>query len=762
MMLARRIQVQMVATCSIRLVALLLLATVAARSAAADGSPALALQLQRGGHFEHALQEWRRLTAVAAAQDDSAAQADALLGQSQAYRDLGHAPEALEAALGALRRAESLGDPSRAALAHRLAGSALLSAGQAAQARKSLQSALSLAGSRADIVAAIHNDLGNLLQDEGRYDEALASYRQSIALAETNSLTLLHAQALLNTARAAINGGKDQSAQAWLAAAATIADQLPPSHDKAFALIALGQLLEQQQSTSIGASPHQAYRGALKVAETIGDARAQSFALGYLGHLYESERRFAEAAQLTRRAIFAAQDPAAAHLLYRWHWQNGRLLKAQHRMDDAISAYRLAVHHLQSIRADLALSFTADSGNFREVLGPVFFQLADLLLTRSAESNDGSQVARLLDEARATIELSKAAELQDYFQDGCVLEQQARVARLEQAPKGVAVIYPILLPERTEILMTFSGGAKQFTVPVGAAAITAVIRDFRLKLEKRTTRQYLAPAQKLYDILIRPLEAELQAREIDTLVFVPDGPLRTVPMAALHDGMEFLIARYALATTPGMALTETRPFEHKNLQVLLNGITLPVQGFPSLPSVSDELLAIQRLYPTKTLKDQEFLVENVERELGSMPFSVVHIASHGEFDRDVNQTFLLAFDEKLTMNRLERLIAPSRYRKQPIEMLTLSACQTAAGDDRAALGLAGVAIKAGARSAVASLWYINDESTATLMADFYSVVRERGVTKANALRRAQLALLGDNRFKHPYFWAPFLLIGNWL
>src|SRR5690606_23254109 len=119
------------------------------------------------------------------------------------------------------------------------------------------------------------------------------------------------------------------------------------------------------------------------------------------------------------------------------------------------------------------------------------------------------------------------------------------------------------------------------------------------------------------------------------------------------------------------------------------------------------------------------------------PFSVVHIASHGQFTSDPRESFLLTFDGRLNINGLERLIEPSRFRDRPVELLTLSACTTAAGDDRAALGLAGIAVKAGARSALASLWFINDEASAELVAGFYDALAEPGATKAGALQTAQ-------------------------
>jgi len=144
-------------------------------------------------------------------------------------------------------------------------------------------------------------------------------------------------------------------------------------------------------------------------------------------------------------------------------------------------------------------------------------------------------------------------------------------------------------------------------------------------------------------------------------------------------------------------------------------------------------------------------------------FSIVHIASHGQFDHDVRKTFVLTYDTKLNLNDLEGLIRPSQYRGQAVELLVLSACQTAAGDDRAALGLAGVAVKAGARSALATLWFVNDQSTSTLIAEVYAQLRRApAISKARALQAAQIKLLSDRRYRHPCYWSPYLIIGNWL
>jgi len=173
-------------------------------------------------------------------------------------------------------------------------------------------------------------------------------------------------------------------------------------------------------------------------------------------------------------------------------------------------------------------------------------------------------------------------------------------------------------------------------------------------------------------------------------------------------------------------------------------------------------LDIETAFPTTKLQDSTFQKATVEREVSGGQYSIVHFATHGHFDSDHSRSFLVTFDGQITIDDLQGSVGQRRYREEAVELLVLSACQTAAGDDRAALGLAGVGLRAGARSVVASLWSISDESTSLPVGELYRRLKDTATTKAQALRAAQLALLGQAKFHHPYFWAPFLLIGNWL
>ncbi|MFO1430054.1 MAG: CHAT domain-containing protein [Candidatus Competibacteraceae bacterium] len=717
------------------------------------------------GDFAQAAVAWQQVSDYYAQANQPERQVDALLQLADAYTALGQSRQALQVLLTAEPLAERSGDRARIAATAVGLGQAYRLTGDPTKARQELETGIRLARQigNDNIAAAGLNNLATLSSEQRQSRAALDSYRQSLELARRGGADSLAAKAATNAAQTAVQLSDTTLAATLLDTAWQQTQTLEDSHDKAYQWLALGKVYAQMPTDQTRWRPpaYRAFQQANSIAAKLNDQRTLAYAWGELGHLYQTEQRYPDALAATRRAVFAAQAAQAPEILYRWQWQLGRLLKAQGDMEGALSAYRQAVSNLQSIRPELTLSYASRSESFREAVGDVFFELADLLLQRSSRLSTTEQQPYLR-EARDTVEILKTNELKDYFQDDCVVALQSRITPLDRLASRTAALYPVLLPDRTELLLSLPEGIQRFTVPVDRDTLTRTVRDFRRYLEKRTTREYLPYARRLYGWLIAPVEPTLREKRVETLIIVPDGPLRTIPIAALHDGQQFLIDRYALATTPGLSLTDLRPLQRQDTRLLLNGLTQATQGFPALTHVAEELQTIHATYGGKVLADENFLIPNLQRELTDTPYSIVHIASHGQFESDVDKTFLLTFDGKLTMDRLERLMGLSQYRDRPVELLTLSACQTAAGDDRAALGLAGIAVKAGARSAIATLWTVDDEATALLLAEFYRQLQQPGTSKAGALRRAQLFLLGEPRYRHPGYWSPFLLIGNWL
>ena len=631
-------------------------------------------------------------------------------------------------------------------------GQARLLAGELEPARARLGEALEIArAERLDAVAAAAlNDLGNLARAEGKDAEALAAWREAAAAARAADAPLALAAAAANLAR---RGGGTEPAVEALAALARV----EPSQAAVYRHIELGQAFRQAKDVE---RAYRALARAQELAARLGEPAPLAWALGQLGALYEEAGRGEEALELTRRALFQAQLAGAGEALYRFHWQSARLLSRAGQAGEARAAYRRAIASLAAVRQDLILELRAARRSWREEVGPLFTAYADLLLGGNPAGEAGR--ARLV-EARNVIEALKAVELEDYFNDECVAAVLAKEKDIDRVAPRTAVLYPVILPDRLEMLVSLPDGMRQVTLPVTHEVLHAEVLRFRQFLEKRTTNQFMPYARRLYGMLIRPLEPLLAEAQADTLVIVPDGPLRQIPFGALHDGSRFLAERYALASAPGLTLVEPQALGGRKLQMLVNGLTDAVQGFPALPFVEGEVKGIRDLFGESRVQyNREFVLGSLERELKRTNYSIVHIASHAEFSSDPKKSFLLTYDGRITMDALEQAMKLSRFREEPVELLTLSACRTAAGDERAALGLAGVAVKAGARSALATLWYINDEASSLLVTNFYRRLREPQLSKARALQEAQKELLADPRFRHPGYWSPFLLIGNWL
>jgi CHAT domain-containing protein/Tfp pilus assembly protein PilF len=733
----------------------------------ADGHAAF----QRGD-FPGAALRWHEAARLYDETTQPQARSVALTHLARAYEALGHADRAEDSLRTALPLAETAGDQAQAALILGHLGELALSAGNVAEAERLVREALGRAQALEDagLTATLWQTQGNVFMAQQHWSNALAAYRDSARVAQQAAHWGIAARAQAQAALAAERAGQAETATALLDDALAAVRQAPPSHDSAAELLSIGRTYHRLAPANADLVLRAAavFQEAATLAQTLGDPRALSYAWGYLGRLYEEAHRYAEALDLTRRAAFAAQQVDALEALYQWQWQTGRVLRALGQVQPALEAYTRAVNTVQALPIALRHEPSGLRGTFQETVGSLFVERADLLLQQAAAleaqpARRGPEYEESLRQARATIELLKTAELRDYFGDACVAAAPPRTTALEEVASHTAVIYPMLLPDRVELLVSLPRGLTHvppIRVPGPQVAQRALL--LRRALQARDPERYLQHAQRLYQWLIQPLEADLAAGAIQTLVFVPDGALRLIPFAALHDGQQYLIEKYAVAITPSLTLTDPHPLPRERVHLLAAGVAEAVGEFPALPYVTEELQRIQQLYGATVLLDEAFSPARLDQTLRQGEFEMVHIAAHGRFAPQADASFLLTPQGKLTLPQLGQILGRLRFRAQPIELLTLSACETAQGDDRAALGLAGVAIQAGARSAVATLWRVADEAAARLMQAFYQQLRTPGVSRARALQQAQLALLHDPQYAEPFFWAPFLLINNWL
>ncbi|WP_448380011.1 CHAT domain-containing protein [Gloeomargarita sp.] len=319
------------------------------------------------------------------------------------------------------------------------------------------------------------------------------------------------------------------------------------------------------------------------------------------------------------------------------------------------------------------------------------------------------------------------------------------------------------------------------------AVLLPVVERFLATLKdprQRTSNAYLKDAQQLYRWLIAPIEPELQARGIDTLMLAMDAGLRLLPVAALHDGQQFLVEKYNTALIPSVNLVDTRYRNLRNVQVLAMGADTFANQAP-LPAVPVELQVITEEWPGRSFLNQDFTVQRLTQERLQGGYPILHLATHADFVPGRLSDSYIEFgnNQRLSLPQLRQL--PLRE-PNVVELLTLSACRTSVGDVNAELGFAGLAVQAGVKSALASLWYVSDEGTLALMSEFYRNLRQAPI-KAAALRQAQVAMLqgkvvikggelrgvrggvpvppaiaqrGDQVLNHPYYWAAFTLVGS--
>ncbi|MEA5476070.1 CHAT domain-containing protein [Pseudanabaena galeata UHCC 0370] len=348
------------------------------------------------------------------------------------------------------------------------------------------------------------------------------------------------------------------------------------------------------------------------------------------------------------------------------------------------------------------------------------------------------------------------------------------------------LIYPIMLNDRLEILVIppkeLGKPFHRYTNYANEEEIITVLTDYRASLRDTSSLDYLEQAQKLYDWVMRPIDAQLQALKIETVVFVMDSGLRVIPPAALHDGKQFLVERYASANIPALRVTRLEERDRQNTRVLAMGLTEAREGLSALPAVEVEVRTIgTQVLAGTTFLDRDFTVANLQAQRGKAKYGILHLGTHGQFLEDrAKDSYIQFWDGKLRSHQIPSL----RFDQPVIDMLTLSACETAVGNN---LGISGLAVDSGARSILASLWAVSDVGTAPLMISFYKAF-PNALSKATALRQAQLDLLKGKvkiensqilgidglaaialpkgtenvDIKHPFFWSSFILVGNWL
>ena len=768
------------------------------------------LQLEVG-QPEIALSTWQESEEIYLKINLEEAMARSQINIAQAMQDLGFYPRACKTLLKAFQETasqcknldeipipEAELPPSLKAKGLLSLGNVLLAMGNPEKSQEILEKARNLSP---EYEGPVLLALGNVKRVLKETDAALQDYEEA---AEKASSQIIQFQAQLNQLNLLIDEkGKDddkkweEDDKKWEEADKLSFQlqeklhQLPLTHTAVYARVNLGRnlvCLKERQSkcfskpTSLTLEDLEVIidqlKAALTAAERLEDKRSQSYASGNLGWVYERLGEWDNAQKYTEEALELAQEVEGDDIAYQWYWQLGRLLR-EGDLQGAIFAYSQAVNSLQNLRSDLVTLSQDFQFDFRDEVEPVYRQYVDLLLREENPSQEN------LKKARQVIEALQLAELDNFFRAACV---KANPQQIDLVDKTAAVVYAIIIENRLEIILSLS------EQPLSHYT-TELPDDFKGRLAglpkllqsgiSKSQSFYLEEAPKIYKWLFpqkmeeklkefesKLKEANLIAKNgVPTLVFVLDNLLRNIPMAALYiDKEEYLVDRYAIAITSGLQVLNPKPFAEQ-FNILAAGLTAEnnqdppsLKGWSPLIAVKDELEAItEEGDKNQLLLGKQYTSDNIESKLNSSPYSIVHLATHGQFSAKLEDTFILDWDDIININRLNQMLqGKEKNNPEPIELLVLSACETAKGDEdnRAILGLAGIAVRSGASSTLATLWLVNDSSTAELMKKFYNELNTKGINKAQALRLAQLALKDE---REPIRrWAPFVLVGSWL
>jgi CHAT domain-containing protein len=782
------------------------------------------LQLSQG-KAEQAFHTWQKASDRYQQVNDATGVVRSQINQAQALRTGGLYRRAETGLQKIQQTLESQSDPALKASGLINYGDSLRLMGRLKQSEEVLQQGLKLAQQQlnqqpnqqqfaADISTAYLN-LGNTARamikpnqsDREQYIKtALNYYQQSATIAPNSTLKL---QAQLNQLTLQVDYQTGSDSQALAKKILPEFSAIPSNRTKVYAQINYAKNLikladsepnpgyEKSCQSTIAWTPialitsntpaldssqiEQLLTDSIQQSQNLQDWQAESFALGSLAYFYEVQGKCSVAIDLTKKALAIAHGHNASDIAYRWEWQMGRLyrnlamaevgknasqnLASNSNYENAIQFYKAAFNTLRSLRQDLSVGNAETQLDFQEQTEePIYRELVDVLLRPPTPSQDN------LIQARKVIESLQIAELENFLKEPCVISNSESIDQVaDETNSTTAALFPIILKDRVEVILKLPRQKElvHYRYPIAQSKVRETLQTFREKLQTDYAFETVKDeANSVYQWLIEPARTRLEASKINTLVFVPDSQFQNIPMATLYDGKQFLVENFATPIALNLALQNPKPLP-KVLRVLAASLTDPpatFSNFGQLANVGKELDAIAKAGLTLVpIRDEQFTNQRFNQMINESSFSIVHLATHGQFSSDPQKTFLLTASGSIKVDDLGTLFRTRGLnRSDEIELLVLSACETASGDNRAPLGIAGTTLRAGARSTIASLWSVDDESSVELMNQFYQQLGKGNVSRSEALRQAQVTLMKSGKYSYPRYWAPFILLGNWL
>lgn len=517
--------------------------------------------------------------------------------------------------------------------------------------------------------------------------------------------------------------------------------------------------LSKIQNKSLQSVAIQYATSALEIAKSINSQELESKSLGILGQLNPEKSQV-----YFEQALSLAQSINNVDIAYEWQRQLADLYKKQGKSQAAIPAYAAAIDSVTQIRNNLLSSNIDAQFFYYEKAEPVYRNYMRLLVAQKYP-NFKHQVI----ESNQQLQL---AQLEDYLKCGKL--DLVALDKIDNLAGASAIIHIIDLDDTIEVFAQFPDSsihhhsADSKLVKDHANALLNILQNKDLVHNGK----HLIPqhSQVLYKQLIEPLKKSLPPS--GTLVFVLDKSFQSLPMGILYDGKDYLFQHYSSSETLGSRVRQPQALPQEHSTALIGGISTfapsfydpnAPEGLKPLPDVEAEIADVKKQTNFSVgLLNKEFNTKRFSQELNKKDFNIIHLTTHAQFSSIRRRTGFLTWDELVNVSQFGTLLkSQAQIHEEAIELLVLSACQTAKGNKMSALGIAGVAAQAGARSILATLWLVDSKSSVILINEFYKNLN-KGIPKAEALRLAQISLMSIPEYNNPYHWAPYLLVGSWL
>ena len=768
------------------------------RKAEADRLNEQGIQQCQTGQCEAAMQSFQNALTIYRAIKDRLGEGQSLGNLGIAYYFFGKYDKAIEFHLQHLAIAQEIKD-------HLSEGNALGNLGAAYQNLGKYDKAIEFHLQHLAIAREIKDrrgegqsqgNLGIAYRSLGKYDKAIESQLQHLAIAREIKDRLGEGQSLGNLGLAYRKLGKYEKAIEFFLESLAIVREIKNRRGEGAALRNLGLAYD-----SLGkydkAIEFQLQH--LAIAREIKDRSGEGKALNNLAVAYGKLNREREAMLSLQQALTIAREIgdrggeglALANL--------GIVLSKAKRPELAILFYKQSINVREDIRKNIRKLDKDIQKSYLETVSSSYKRLADILI----------QQDRIV-EALQVLDLLKVQELEDYFKNIKGSDRSAQGVRLlepekamsvklgavsfenspeinsqlankiqqlpkseinkvpdylQKIPQGTALLYPLILGDRLEIILfTPNTIPISRTVKISQEELATLVTEFRGTLLDSSNEDVKEPAAQLYKLLIKPIETELIQAKATTILYAPDGILRYVPIAALYDGKQWLAEKYRINNLIAYSLFDFSP----NLKIQPNILAGAFGGKSNekkfgqfgLPATIREVQAIANSFQNSvTLIEDQFSRKAIESKF--QDHNILHLATHAEFNIGVPDNSFIIFGngDKIKLNEITDWQIPN------IDLIVLSACETGTstlGNGIEILGFGYQVQKAGAKNAIASLWKVNDEGTQALMEAFYRELKKGDVSSTEALHRAQVALIKSPKYNHPFYWSAFFAIGNGL